>query len=464
MGQRLGGYFICSLGLLGLLELLYMVQTASLEKTGLKPQIGPDYTYYHKYQDLLREVDHVVEDNPDIMRVEVLSQTDTSDEQKYSADIKVVTVEVGGITEDHSDKIRILLNYGQHGREIITCEAALYMLDMLADMDRMRDSVGSRQNGQHIQKLLENTVFKVVPMENVSGRHKVEEGEWCLRKNGRGVDTNRNWDINFGVKEKDYDPQEEYPGKYPFSEPETRVLKRLVSEFSPHVWVNFHSGTSALFMPYDHIGSIPNGTDASKQLEIIKALNKEACESQCTVGSGGQAVGYLAHGTATDYVYEKMSVPLSFTWEIYGDSKAKYEECFKMFNPLDKETYDKVVDQWAKMVLELLLMLPQHPSIPTIDFEANRHDTGGEVASQSSQKKVNKLSRDETAGKLRTAGRKEAIGLDSKRSVEQDNEMVNGFLNDWFIVLLLIVMVVASVCAYRRQMQSKSLQKMQRKA
>ena len=28
---------------------------------------------------------------------------------------------------------------------------------------------------------------------------------------------------------------------------------------------------------------------------------------------------YLAHGTATDYMFEELHIPLSFTWEIYGD-------------------------------------------------------------------------------------------------------------------------------------------------
>jgi hypothetical protein len=30
-----------------------------------------------------------------------------------------------------------------------------------------------------------NTIFKIVPMENVNGRTKVEGGDFCERKNGR---------------------------------------------------------------------------------------------------------------------------------------------------------------------------------------------------------------------------------------------------------------------------------------
>lgn len=53
-------------------------------------------------------------------------------------------------------------------------------------------------------------------MENVNGRKLVESGQLCERKNGRGVDPNRNWDAHWGFKESDYDPAEEYPGAAPF--------------------------------------------------------------------------------------------------------------------------------------------------------------------------------------------------------------------------------------------------------
>lgn len=41
-----------------------------------------------------------------------------------------------------------------------------------------------------------------MPLENIRGRAKVEAGQLCLRKNGRGVDPNRNWDYHWGEKEK----------------------------------------------------------------------------------------------------------------------------------------------------------------------------------------------------------------------------------------------------------------------
>lgn len=54
------------------------------------------------------------------------------------------------------------------------------------------------------------------------------------------------------------------------------------------------------------------------------------------------SAGYLAHGTATDYMYEVAKVPLAFTWEIYGDLSAHYNDCFRMFNPLSPDHLQQV--------------------------------------------------------------------------------------------------------------------------
>lgn len=54
-----------------------------------------------------------------------------------------------------------------------------------------------------------------------------------------------------------------------------------------------------------------------------------------------QFAGYLAHGTATDYMHDILGVPFSFTWEIYGDAAADFHDCFRMFNPLTKDRLEE---------------------------------------------------------------------------------------------------------------------------
>jgi hypothetical protein len=81
------------------------------------------------------------------------------------------------------------------------------------------------------------------------------------------------------------------------------------------------------------------GANSHGMLTILQALSKAHCP-KCAVGSGGKSVGYLAHGTATDYIYDVLKVPIVFTWEIWGDLQANTNDCHRMFNPVTKESHD----------------------------------------------------------------------------------------------------------------------------
>ena len=348
----------------------------------------PDFSdgIYHTKGDVFDEVKAIVAAHPDIMRIDTAQSTRGG----YSSELFVVTVELAGLEEDGLDdararlddvgakasgdasapkveKTRVLYNFGEHGRELITVEVAVDLLRALAggaeSAARLAHPDASESTRQTARALLATT-FKIVPMENVNGRDKVEAGQWCERKNGRGVDCNRNWEVDWGVKAPDYDPSEEYPGTAPFSEPEAFMMKTLLEEFAPHVWVNVHSGMEALFMPFDHKAEEPVGPGADAMMAILRQINAHNCGDRCVVGGGGKGVGYLAHGTATDHVYVKMRVPVTFTWEIYGDTEAHYLDCFRMFNPVERDHRDAVVKDWVSAAVGLVPMTRAHPDVP----------------------------------------------------------------------------------------------------
>ncbi|EMS60103.1 Carboxypeptidase O [Triticum urartu] len=247
-----------------------------------------------------------------------------------------VDVELRG-PQDLQTAIRFIVfqSFGQHGRELITSELALSLLYILTEKRKI-----AGVDLSSFEKILEHLVIKVVPIENFNGRKRVEAGEICDRRNGRGVDLNRNWSVDWGKKEKDYNPFEEDPGTAPFSEPEAQIMQELSKSFKPHIWVNVHSGMEALFMPYDHKNTTPDGAPSHLMRSVLENVNHRNFQDSCLVGSGGGAVGYLAHGTTTDYLYDIAKVPMPFTFEIYGDEKASTDDCFKMFNPVDKITFD----------------------------------------------------------------------------------------------------------------------------
>lgn len=299
----------------------------------------------------MEEIKALVNRHPD----KLLLETVKSGNRDYQAEVKVVTYCRRRQESDDRSKFRILLSFGQHGRELITSELALRILTILSE-ERFLPNMDPASLNSTLDKL----VIKVVPMENLNGRELVEAGDLCERRNGRGVDLNRNWSVDWGKKEKDYDPYEENPGTAPFSEPETQIMRKLAVSFDPHIWVNVHSGMEALFMPYDHKNTTPDGIASQRMKLLLEKLNHLHCRERCMIGSGGGSVGYLAHGTATDYMYDIAKVPMAFTFEIYGNEAASPKDCFKMFNPTDTDTFNRVLNDWSSAFFTIFELGPHH--------------------------------------------------------------------------------------------------------
>jgi hypothetical protein len=111
---------------------------------------------------------------------------------------------------------------------------------------------------------------------------------------------------------------------------------------------------------------------------MLQTLNAHECNRSCIVGSGGASVGYLAHGTATDYMYETLHVPVAMTWEIYGDEKAHYKDCFRMFNPLTRHGYEQEVRRWSNAVLRTVLLMADHPAVQHLHLRREASQAGAE--------------------------------------------------------------------------------------
>ncbi|KAJ9165869.1 hypothetical protein P3X46_020687 [Hevea brasiliensis] len=304
---------------------------------------------YHSSVDLLEQLKALVHRHPDRLALETIK----TENKGYKAEITVATYCRSRRGSDDRSKFRILLSFGQHGRELITSELAFRILSILSEEQFLPNT-----NPTSLNSILDKLVIKVVPLENLNGRKVVEGGDLCERRNGRGVDLNRNWSVDWGKKEEDYDPYEENHGTGPFSEPETQIMRKLALSFDPHIWVNVHSGMEALFMPYDHRNTTPDGLPSQRMKSLLNELNQVHCHKRCMIGSGGGSVGYLAHGTATDYMYDIVKVPMAFTFEIYGDPTASSKDCFKMFNPVDLSTFNRVLNDWSAAFFTIFKLGP----------------------------------------------------------------------------------------------------------
>ncbi|CAL0326964.1 unnamed protein product [Lupinus luteus] len=226
-----------------------------------------NYNLYHSSGNLMEEIRDLVRRHP----AKLTMETFKAGNKGYGAELAVVTYCNERKREnDERSKFRILLSFGQHGRELITTELALRILSILSEEQHLPSMDLATLNST-----LDKLIIKVVPMENLNGRKLVEAGDLCERRNGL-----------------DYDPYEENPGFAPFSEPETQIMQKLAMSFDPHIWVNVHSGMEALFMPYDHKNTTPDELPLQRMKSLLEEVNLLHCQKHCMIGSGGGSVGF----------------------------------------------------------------------------------------------------------------------------------------------------------------------------
>jgi hypothetical protein len=278
-----------------------------------------------------------------------------------------------------------LIVFGEHARELITVESAL---------DLVRTFCGDGPNAEAAAHVLESVELVLVPNANPLSRKQVESGMYCKRTNEDGVDLNRNWgdqhrDERFIKKMRG---EEVYPGPHGFSEPEAKILRDLVGEEKPDIYLSVHSGAHLLGIPYGYSsGAKPD--NAADMLEILRPISKNHCNA-CPYGNLAQIVGYENGGCDIDYVQEQHHTTYVFTWEIYAGpssslsfaqlkgSNANHrlrsyqhlktrlpeeqqvpETCIGHFNPLTEVGTRSVLDNWTGAYVELFQLVVQKQTV-----------------------------------------------------------------------------------------------------
>lgn len=114
-----------------------------------------DWGMYTRMETLLGQVRAIVAANPGTMKLEALTASGDAEgfapgKQAYATEVLVVTVEVGGPAADPAGKARVLANYGEHAREVITSEIALRLLTTLASEDGIKAAMGGGAAGDQV--------------------------------------------------------------------------------------------------------------------------------------------------------------------------------------------------------------------------------------------------------------------------------------------------------------------------
>jgi hypothetical protein len=216
-------------------------------------------------------------------------------------------------------KTRAMLIFGEHARELISPETALHFVQTLC---------GSGPQAARAQSVLANTSFTIVPNANPISRKEVEDGYYCKRTNEDGVDLNRNFGDAHRVAQGDEPGEEMNPGPNGFSEPESRIIKGLIDEERPEIYISVHSGAYLLGMPFGYTSDRTPDNQAN-MLDVLRPISQKYCEGLCPYGNLANLIHYQNPGCDIDYVAEQSGSPYVFTWEIYVGEQFRetyYEE------------------------------------------------------------------------------------------------------------------------------------------
>lgn len=118
-----------------------------------------------------------------------------------------------------------------------------------------------------------------------------------------------------------------------------------MARWRPDLYINVHSGLREMYFGWDHKVELIDEAEYIK--ETLFGPVQSTC--RCTFGGGGEIGGYLAYGTSMDYMYAEMGINVSLTFEVYGDERSA-SDCFRLFNPVDRETYDEVLRSWTQVI------------------------------------------------------------------------------------------------------------------
>lgn len=372
-----------------MLSLLLSAAAVNVQVHGLRGSHGgshvtgrlqSEFPFYHTTEDLQSEARRLVS-----------SCKASAKLKKVQKDyVSIDEIRLTGLTANTSKSRpnRVSLLFGEHSRELIGPETGLMLLKMLCGEETTKK--GS------VEEALRDSEFQLILNANPSSRLRVEAGEYCLRENPNGVDLNRNWDEKWDLGTQN--SAEQSHGKSPFSEPETQLVRDLISDFKPTTFLSVHSGTLGLYMPWAYDSQHLAHRNREGMLSVLKDLDEVHCK--CPFGAAGLEVGYDCPGTSFDWVFDHLKAPFSFAWEIYanpseGDnlrrrweskvakmkiqkvsllqsqelsdlyadshsdfwnSNAKNQrECFSNFNPGTEEDYNVTVTNWATSYLSLAI-------------------------------------------------------------------------------------------------------------
>jgi len=213
------------------------------------------FSDFKSYDEIRSYSDMLVQLRPDLLSIESIGLS------LESRDIFALRIGIG----EPGIRPAMLITSLMHAREWVSGMVSMCTADALV---RRYDS------DPEIQSVVDNVDIYIIPVLNPDGYTFSwdPDGERLWRKNRRdgfGVDLNRNWSTGWGSAGSSDDPMDQtYRGVAPFSEPETIALRDFVSKI-PNLrsYIDYHS--------YSQFIVYPPGFEASRSQAINEADHEQ---------------------------------------------------------------------------------------------------------------------------------------------------------------------------------------------
>ena len=190
-----------------ILLFINLLHVYSMDVKPQKEKFLPDYNVYHNLTSIAVTLEHFIKSNEQfVRRVESSKYLSKLGRRQHVLHI----TNFGNVNLKSSDRVKVLLSFGEHAREFLPIESLFYMLKKL---------LTNWQISQDPDVDLNRLDLYIITLANPDGRQHVETSKnYCWRGTSSGVDLNRNFDWEFGGKGSSKDPtDEEYRGIKPFS-------------------------------------------------------------------------------------------------------------------------------------------------------------------------------------------------------------------------------------------------------
>lgn len=241
---------------------------------------------------------------------------------------------------------RVLLTALMHAREPAGLTVLLYIIGHLLEL--------YEQGDPQARYIIQTRVIWAVPFVNPDGYIANENlRSKNIRKNRRptcpnaseagGVDLNRNFAFHWSSQFANCN--EEYAGTKPFSEPETRALKKTIEEHPFVAAVNFHSFGGMLTHPYNYGRKRLPADDQHIYDEIATVFDWPK------FGPAIQTVGYKTNGESDDWMYDTHKI-ISMSPEV-GPESGGFWPSTSLVAGIDERNFKRTMSVVRKAGFEL---------------------------------------------------------------------------------------------------------------